>query len=176
MDSPHDRQGAQGGGVRGAAQLDRRPAGDAGRARAQHMREGRPLRGPRPVPRRLQGALQQVQGLPVQLAVPGLRGQALREAGPEPVLLQLVPGPPRRRLPPSIQVLPGEMGPGPGRRQAQRVQARHRLRPRGVRGGDRADIGGAGPRAEPAAHNRREPRGGLATSFWTISGGPSLLS
>ena len=46
---------------------------------------------------------------------------------------------------------------GDSRRQAQRVQARHRLRPRGVRGGDRADIGGLA-RAEPAAHNRREPR------------------
>ena len=50
------------------------------------------------------------------------------------------------------------MGPRRSRRQAQRVQAGDRLRPRGVRERDNPDIGRPRQRPEPAAHIRREPR------------------
>ena len=87
LDRADDRPRAQGRRRGGEAKLDGRPAGDAGGQDPEHLHEGGGVPGQGAV----QDALQQVQGLPLQLAVRGVRGEPLPAARQDPVLLQRLP-------------------------------------------------------------------------------------
>lgn len=91
LDRADDRPGAEGRRRRGEAQLDGRPAGDAGGQDPEHLHEGGGMPGQGAVQGDVQDALQQVQGLPLQLAVRGVRGEALPAAQRDAVLLQRLP-------------------------------------------------------------------------------------
>ena len=89
-------------GRRGEAQLDGRPAGDAGGQDPEHLHEGGGMPGQGAVQGDVQDALQQVQGLPLQLAVRGVRGEALPAARRDAVLLQRLPAEAWRRMQASL--------------------------------------------------------------------------